>query len=221
MSQSNGPESASIPGSEGAPVEFSRRRPRRSDAERNRGKVLEAARRLVAERGLAAVTMDDIAAAAEVGKGTVYRGFGTRGGLAEALLDDAERELQERILQGPPPLGPGAVAADRLVAFTAAYVELLEANVELLLETERGSHGARFHTGAYGLWHAHVTALLRELGHPDEDLLAHAVLAPLSADLYQYLRHDLQDRHGKAGARPAAIKATLTHLATLLTTGRL
>lgn len=195
------------------PVALSRPRPRRSDAERNRERVLQAARRLVAERGLGAVTMDEVAAAAGVGKGTVYRGFGTRGGLAEALLDDAERALQEGILRGPPPLGPGAPAGERLVAFTGAYADLLEKSVELLLETERVGQGARYHTGAYALWHAHVRLLLAELGHPDPGLLAHAALAPLSADLYRYLRRL------RGGADPAAIRATLAHLAATLATG--
>jgi len=47
-------------------------------------------------------------AAAGVGKGTLIPRFGDRAGLAVALLDERERELQERILSGRPPLGPGA-----------------------------------------------------------------------------------------------------------------
>src|SRR4051812_17623609 len=86
----------------GAPVR------ERADAARNRIRVLEAAEKLFAERGVDAVTMDDVAGAAGVGKGTLYRRFGDKGGLAMALLDQRERELQERILTGPPPLGLGA-----------------------------------------------------------------------------------------------------------------
>lgn len=215
MSEDNGPQSGSIPAGGSSPVDFSRRRPRRprrSDAERNRRKALDAARRLVAERGLASVTMDEVAAAAGVGKGTLYRGFGTRGGLAEALVDDAERDLQERILDGPPPLGPGAAPGERLVAFADAYVELLAANADLLLETERGRPGARFHTGAYGLWHAHVAALLRDLDHPDAALRAHMLLAPLSADVYQHLDHDLETQDVAERDRPGVVRATLTDL---------
>ncbi|HEV7854381.1 MAG TPA: helix-turn-helix domain-containing protein, partial [Mycobacterium sp.] len=52
----------------------------RGDAARNRTLLLEAARRLIAERGADAVSMDDIAAAAGVGKGTVFRRFGSRAG---------------------------------------------------------------------------------------------------------------------------------------------
>ncbi|MGH3637242.1 MAG: helix-turn-helix domain-containing protein, partial [Mycobacterium sp.] len=59
----------------------------RGDAARNRALLLDAAHRLVAERGADAVTMDDIAAAAGVGKGTVFRRFGSRAGLMMVLLD--------------------------------------------------------------------------------------------------------------------------------------
>src|SRR3712207_4184359 len=86
----------------------------RADAARNRLRILAAAERLFAARGVAGVTMDDVAAAAGVGKGTLYRRFVDKGGLAVALLDQRERELQQAILTGPPPLGPGATPPERL-----------------------------------------------------------------------------------------------------------
>src|SRR5687768_18150434 len=93
-------------------------RPReRADAARNRRRVLEAARQLFAERGVQAVTMSDVARAAGVAKGTIFHRFGDRPGLAQALVDEAERELQEQVLRGPPPLGPGAPPRERLTAF--------------------------------------------------------------------------------------------------------
>jgi AcrR family transcriptional regulator len=82
----------------------------RADAARNRVRVLTAAERLFSLHGVGAVTMDDVAAAAGVGKGTLYRRFGDKGGLAVALLDDRERALQQQILTGEPALGPGAPA---------------------------------------------------------------------------------------------------------------
>ena len=51
----------------------------RGDAARNRALLLDAARRLIGERGADAVSMDDIAAAAGVGKGTLFRRFGRPG----------------------------------------------------------------------------------------------------------------------------------------------
>jgi len=62
-------------------------KPLRKDAERNRQRVLAAARELFAERGLE-VTMDDIAHHAGVGVGTVYRRFPDRELLIDALFED-------------------------------------------------------------------------------------------------------------------------------------
>src|SRR6185312_15490389 len=78
----------------------------RADAARNRQKLLAAASGLFRERGVEGVSLDEVVAAAGVGKGTLYRIFGDKSGLGAALLDEQERDLQERVLSGPPPLGP-------------------------------------------------------------------------------------------------------------------
>jgi AcrR family transcriptional regulator len=159
-----------------------RARPERADAARNRARVLAAARRLFAERGVEAVTMEEVAREAGVAKGTVFHRFGDRAGLALALLDEHERDLQDRILRGPPPLGPGPPPRDRLLAFLAALAELTYAHRDLLREVERSS-GARYHTGAYQAWLQHTVLLL---GH-DDGLRAHLLLAPLAAELVSHL----------------------------------
>src|SRR5690349_16019684 len=79
----------------------------RGGAARNRTLLLDAARRLIAERSPDAVTTDDIAAAAGVGKGTLFRRFGSRAGLMLVLLDEDEKTEQQALMFGPPPLGPG------------------------------------------------------------------------------------------------------------------
>lgn len=160
----------------------------RADAARNREKVLAAARRLFAERGVAGVTTEEIARAAGVGKGTVFHRFGDRAGLALALLDDRERELQEAVLHGHPPLGPGAPARERLVAFLDAILDFTVEHAELLIAADSGRPGGRYLTGAYASWHRHATLLVAEL-RPASDaaMLAHLVLAPLSADLVRHL----------------------------------
>src|SRR4051794_25426604 len=164
MNGSTGPRSAS---QRGVPV-VGESRPERADARRNRLRVLEAADRLFTEHGVKNVSLDAIAAAAGVGKGTVFRRFGDRAGLAVALLDEREQELQARILTGTPPLGPGAPAVDRVTAFLDAYLDLLDRHVELFTDSENASDGARYRIGSYHLWHRHL-ALLIEEARPDLD----------------------------------------------------
>src|SRR3954466_3576163 len=89
----------------------------RADAARNRQKILCSARRLIEERGLANVSMDDIAQDAGVGKGTLFRRFGDRATLAHARRDATEPDSEEQIRRGEPPLGPGAAPCQRLIAF--------------------------------------------------------------------------------------------------------
>ena len=164
-------------------------RPERADARRNRLRVLEAADRLFTEHGVKNVSLDSIAAAAGVGKGTVFRRFGDRAGLAVALLDEREQELQAKILSGPPPLGPGAAAVDRVVAFLEAYLELLDRHVELFMDSENASDGARYRIGSYHLWHRHLAMLIEGANSDlDADYTAHILLAPLAADLHHALR---------------------------------
>ncbi|MDO9354397.1 MAG: TetR/AcrR family transcriptional regulator, partial [Solirubrobacteraceae bacterium] len=81
--------------------------PLRADAQRNRERVLCAAARLIETSGAAGLTMEGVAEEAGVGKGTVFRRFGDRSSLLRALLDEEERRLQDAVIAGPPPLGPG------------------------------------------------------------------------------------------------------------------
>lgn len=103
----------------------------RRDAARNRRLLLGAALEIVSEHGVDAVTMDDLARRAGVGKGTVFRRFGSRTGLMQALLDHAQRDFQASYLSGPAPLGPGAPPLERLLAFGAARIRALEITGEL------------------------------------------------------------------------------------------
>ena len=160
----------------------------RVDAARNRARILAAAERLIAEHGVDAVSMEAIAAAAGVGKGTLFRRFGDRRGLLHALLDDRERDLQERMIRGAPPLGPGAPPVERLVAFGRAMAAHLEAHGELLWAAESGPW-VRLGSSVYAFYRTHVASLVRE-ADPDADAeyLADALLAPLAADFHLHLR---------------------------------
>ena len=97
----------------------------RADAARNRVHLLATAREMLAEQGADTLTMDALAERAGLGKGTVFRRFGTRAGIFQALLDDEERDFQQAVLSGPPPLGPGATPLDRLIAYGRARTGFL------------------------------------------------------------------------------------------------
>lgn len=162
-------------------------RPERADAARNREKILCEAARLFAERGVENVSMDEIAAVAHVGKGTLYRRFGDRSGLALALLDEEAAALQEQIIRGDAPLGPGAPPQERLVAFFAALAEHMVANRGLVLDAERGAPDD-FRVGPMPAYHTHVRLLLTQLApHADADVLAHVLMAPFRGTLFLHL----------------------------------
>jgi AcrR family transcriptional regulator len=189
------------------PLELLRTPPprERADAARNRAAVLSATARLFAEHGVDAVSMDQVAAAAGVGKGTIFRRFGDKSGLAVALLDDRERELQEAILHGPPPLGPGADPPRRLAAFAEAYLDYLLEHLDLVRMSETAAPGARYRIGAYRFWHRHVAILLA--GAPDPDHAAHALLAPLAAEHVAAILPELGEKRLRAGIARLACSA--------------
>jgi AcrR family transcriptional regulator len=163
----------------------------RRDAARNREAILAAAQRLFEREGPAAVSMERVAEEAGVGKGTIYRRFGDRASLATALLDASERELQEALIRGAPPLGPGAPPAERLVAFGHAWLDVLVRHGDIVLASEHGPVGTRFRGAVYASHRAHVTLLLRD-ARPDADAeyLADALLATLGSELILFLRTD-------------------------------
>ncbi|MFE6287202.1 TetR/AcrR family transcriptional regulator [Streptomyces sp. NPDC057877] len=151
----------------------------RADAARNRARLLEAAARLVAEHGAAGLTMEAVAAAAEVGKGTVFRRFGDRVGLLTALLDHSEKKFQAAFLTGPPPLGPGAPPVERLDAFGVAALRRAADTLELQLAAEH-SADSRFTAPPRRLVYGHMLMLLREaLPGADCELLAQTLVGYL------------------------------------------
>jgi AcrR family transcriptional regulator len=158
----------------------------RSDAARNRERLLQAARELVAEHGADALTMDMLACRAKVGKGTVFRRFGSRAGLMMTLLSDAEAEFQQRFIFGPPPLGPGAPAVERLIAFGEARIRYIDSNGELARAAEHSPHN-RHEAPPAVLWHRHLELLLREAGvDRDPWLLASFLVSALDPERVLY-----------------------------------
>jgi AcrR family transcriptional regulator len=161
--------------------------PVRADAERNREKVLCAAADLFAEYGVENVSMDAIAAAAGVGKGTLFRRFGDRAGLAAALIHEQTTALQEALIRGPAPLGPGAPPQERLKAMARAQVALMEDHAELIAAAEAGRPGEKARSAPNQFLRSHIGVLVRE-ADPDADweMFADLLLAPLAAESFLY-----------------------------------
>ncbi|WP_425246155.1 TetR/AcrR family transcriptional regulator [Streptomyces sp. NEAU-NA10] len=166
----------------------------RADAARNRARLLEAAARLVDERGAEHVTMHEIAQAAGVGKGTLFRRFGDRTGLLVAVLEEAEADFHETYTSGPPPLGPGAPASDRLAAFGCALIERITDERDLGAALARQVPLDRRHASGVGrAFHQHVASLLQEAGvKGDHEMLAHSMLALATFETVDYLRTEFQ-----------------------------
>lgn len=143
---------------------------------------------MLAEHGTEKLTMDGLAERAGLGKGTVFRRFGTRAGIFQALLDDDERAFQEQVLSGPPPLGPGATPLDRLVAYGRARTGFLIGHREIARAALDGSQPVPVGPRA-PLSQTHIRVLLGQmrLVAADLDVLAIQLAAALDGPLLLYL----------------------------------
>ena len=170
----------------------------RADAAANRALILKTAERLFAERGVANVCMAEIAEAAGVGKGTLYRRFAGKAELCLALLDSQMSEFQaEALARFRRQSAEGATHLAQLADFLEALVAFTEIHAPLLSEVERGGllrvdaplnvpHFWQFMT---------VSALLRAAARRGEvaddldlDYVGEALLAPLQIDIFRYQR---------------------------------
>jgi AcrR family transcriptional regulator len=173
-------------------------RQERRDALANRALILETAKTLFAERGVAEVTMADIALAAGVGKGTLYRRFANKGKLCLALMDSQLLAFQEDTLATMRRLTvERRPILDQLDGFLEALVYFTDAHIPLLCEVQRsglleGIEGIQrphfwLHMTVSGMLQAAIFA--RELMDGlDVPYLADAILATLRADLIQFQR---------------------------------
>jgi len=148
----------------------------RADATRNAGRLLAAARELVAERG-AEVPLDEVAKRAGVGNATLYRHFPTRADLLVAVYADEVDRLAK--------LG----AETDLFTWLDAYVEHVTTKRALALAATEGPPGRRAELS--GRWHRTITETAAALvarsapelrpGLTAKDLLALATGVALTA----------------------------------------
>lgn len=160
----------------------------RADAARNRQRLVVTAREMLTEVGADRLTMDALAERSGLGKGTVFRRFGTRAGIFQALLDDSERAFQEQVLSGLPPLGPGAAPLERLVAYGRARVGFLMEHREVARAALDGRQPVPA-SSQTPLSQTHIRMLLGQipLGCSDLDILAVQLTAALDGPLLLYL----------------------------------
>ncbi|MGW2843312.1 TetR/AcrR family transcriptional regulator [Streptomyces sp. NPDC001493] len=178
-------------------VPFGKPRGERADAARNRELLLQTARELIAEQGTQKVTMDALAERAGLGKGTVFRRFGTRAGIFQALLDEDERNFQEQVLSGPPPLGPGAGPVERMTAYGRARIAfLLDHHTIARASLDRTKP---IPVGGATMTRPHIRMLLGQIhpAPPHLDALAVQLTAALEGPLLLYVSMD------EAAAAPA------------------
>jgi AcrR family transcriptional regulator len=162
----------------------------RADAARNRTAILRATEQLLTHCHPQQISMEQVAAAANVGKGTVFHRFGSRYGLLRALMQERARDLEAAITAGPPPLGPGAPPRARLLAFLTAVVEVVARNKGLLAALGPGAPVTTAPTQeprethpVYQSWHSHISQLVgRQRPDLDADMLAHVFLATLHSE---------------------------------------
>ncbi|MEV4292927.1 TetR/AcrR family transcriptional regulator [Nonomuraea bangladeshensis] len=178
----------------------------RGDAARNRVAVLRATERLLAEGGGDHVSIDRVAALAGVGKGTVFRRFGSRAGLLQALLEERSKDLREAVTDGPPPLGPGAPARDRLLAFLDGLGAIAEGNAILLAAHEQACAEDKYDDPSYRSWHGHLSALIAE-ARPELDagFVAHALLAVFDGALIRHVTPPEDPRRFTRSVRSLAL----------------
>ncbi|HTY08200.1 MAG TPA: TetR/AcrR family transcriptional regulator [Candidatus Edwardsbacteria bacterium] len=155
-----------------------------------RREILAAAAAVFADKGFHAALMDDVAARAGIGKGTIYRYFAGKQELFFSILDSAGEELQAALAAA----GAAALAPDlKLKTMVAAMADVIARNQPLM-------------------------RLLREIGH-DELEKRHgrireqnrAVVAQLAAVIAEGTRAGVF-RRGDAKLR-ARLITVMTHAA--------
>lgn len=182
-------------------IEHMQNRIERRDARENRHLLIETAKRLFAEQGVATTTMKQIASVAGVGKGTLYRHFADKGELCRALIREDVAEFQERVgaLLSDRQQHPSAM--QRLEILIAERIRLAEQHLPLFTAIEEAASSvaeqAQRFRGPFTAWtHTQVVALLNEgiaqaeVIPLDVDYTADVLLAAMSPALLHYQRHD-------------------------------
>src|SRR4051794_29853023 len=172
----------------------------RADARRNQERILVAARDVVADRG-PAVSLDDIAARAGGGIGTLYRRFPDRSALLRAVVLDALAQTQRAA-------GRAAEENDAPFEVLAAYLRAaLDLRVSAVVPQVLGmldfnepelasAREASARAAEYLVDEAHASGELpKDVTFLDIGMILVRIARPLPGPMSEEIKHDLARRH--------------------------
>jgi AcrR family transcriptional regulator len=140
--------------------------------------------------------MDEVAEAAGVGKGTLFRRFGDRAGLVRAVFDARTAWFREALAAGPEPLGPDTPPRERVFGIMEALVRIKLDNTHLaqtLEEAPAGRGAELFASESYRLVHGLLADTVARAAADqaptalDPAWTAHVLLGSVRADLLGHL----------------------------------
>ncbi|MEU6591711.1 TetR/AcrR family transcriptional regulator [Streptomyces sp. NPDC046881] len=133
------------------------------------------------------VSMDDIAAAAGVGKATLFRAFGSRDGLLDALFAARAAPLRAELERPDSPLGPKAPPLDRILALFDELVSFKFNNPHLTAAREVSG---MLQAPDYVWMHTTLRSLIEQTDSAaaeSADYVAHVLLGGLRVDVIDEL----------------------------------
>jgi AcrR family transcriptional regulator len=183
------------------PVEEAPARQERRDARENRDRLLGAAKQLFAAQGIDATSMYEVARAAGVGQGTLYRHFADKGEICHALIKEDLAAFMERVGALIGGDGAGGAPLARLDLLIAEKIRLTESHLPLFAAMEDAATGSRRTKSFRGPFHAwlrvRIIALLDEavaegqLAALDAEFAADVILVAMAPPLYSHQRQEL------------------------------
>lgn len=167
----------------------------RADAQRNRSHILDVAWRMLTERSLEDVRMEEVAREAGIGKGTLYRHYPTRECLFDALVSDGAERIAATMRACIPPEADAATKLRAVVAIVYDVYERYNVSADLLFNAR--IPGGEHHHQAVRAIITRVRAILEQgvregsFRPLDVDFAAMATFGLISPILFAKQRHHL------------------------------
>ncbi len=158
--------------------------------------------------------MDVIAAATGVGKGTLFRAFGSRDGLLDALWAAKKlAPLHEAEEMDEPPFGPETPSGEQAVAFLDALLTFKLENRHLLRAREVAPQllQSEYYKWMHGLLRTLIVDATHAVPTDEAGYTAHVLLAALHIDLIDALLADGLSHQAIRRVQAAHARAIVDH----------